>query len=319
MSRPDFNLLITLDALLAEGSVARAARRLHLSPSAMSRALARLRATTGDPLLVRAGRGLVPTPRALELRERVGRLVQDAEAVLRPQEALDLKQLVRTFTLRASEGFVETFGPNLIARVGEQAPGVHLRFMQKPDRDSAPLRDGSVDLETGVVGTMIGPEIRAQSLFRDRFVGVVRLRHKLSKGKITVARYAGGKHVGVSRRGLDKGSIDDVLDNALGPLGFKREIITMVGGFAAALALARASDLIATVPERHTGALRTGMHSFSLPIPAPEITVSLLWHPRLDADPAHRWLRGCVRDVCATQENAPSRRNQRPAAGLSPS
>jgi DNA-binding transcriptional LysR family regulator len=124
MSKPDLNLLVTLDVLLAEGSVARAARRLRLSPSAMSRALARLRATTGDPLLVRAGRSLVPTPRALELRERVSQLVQDGEAVLRPAKKLDLKQLVRTFTLRTSEGFVENFGPDLIARVGEEAPGV---------------------------------------------------------------------------------------------------------------------------------------------------------------------------------------------------
>src|SRR5512145_3570242 len=98
MARPDLNLLFTLDVLLAEGSVARAARRLHLSPSAMSRALARLREATGDPLLVRAGRGLVPTPRALELRERVGQLVHDAEAVLRPTTALDLTTLERTFT-----------------------------------------------------------------------------------------------------------------------------------------------------------------------------------------------------------------------------
>src|ERR1700710_519778 len=110
MARPDLNLLVTLDMLLAEGSVARAARRLRLSPSAMSRSLARLREATGDPLLVRAGRGLVHTPRALELRERVGQLVQQAEAVLRPAERLDLERLARTFTLRASEGFVENFG-----------------------------------------------------------------------------------------------------------------------------------------------------------------------------------------------------------------
>src|SRR5690242_20766110 len=116
MATPDLNLLVTLDVLLAEGSVARAARRLRLSPSAMSRALARLRKTTGDPLLVRAGRGLVPTPRALELRERVPRLVQEAEAALRPVSELNLKQLVRTFTLRTGEGFVENFGANLIAR-----------------------------------------------------------------------------------------------------------------------------------------------------------------------------------------------------------
>src|ERR1044071_5324778 len=115
MPTPDFNLLVTLDVLLAEGNVARAARRLHLSPSAMSRALARLRKTVGDPLLVRAGRGLVPTPRAMELRERVGQLVQDAEAVLRPAEKLDLERLVRTFTVRCRDGFVENFGPGLIA------------------------------------------------------------------------------------------------------------------------------------------------------------------------------------------------------------
>jgi DNA-binding transcriptional LysR family regulator len=84
MARPDFNLLVALDVLLAEGNVSRAARRLRLSPSAMSRTLARLRETTGDPLLVRAGRGLVPTPRAHELRERVGQLVEESEAVLRP-------------------------------------------------------------------------------------------------------------------------------------------------------------------------------------------------------------------------------------------
>src|ERR1700752_5252908 len=120
MSTPDFNLLLTLDAVLTEGSVARAAERLHLSPSAMSRSLARLRATTGDPLLVRAGRGLVATPRALELRDRVAQLVQDAESVLRPADRLDLETLVRTFTLRTSDGFVENFGPDLIARVGGQ-------------------------------------------------------------------------------------------------------------------------------------------------------------------------------------------------------
>jgi DNA-binding transcriptional LysR family regulator len=295
MSAPDLNLLVTLDVLLAEGSVARAAQRLRLSPSAMSRALARLRETTGDPLLVRAGRGLVPTPRALELRERIGPLVDGAKAALRPAETLDLKRLVRTFTLRTREGFVENFGPDLIARMTKEAPGVRLRFVPKPDKDSTSLRDATVDLETGVVGETTGPEVRVQALFRDRFVGVVRKRHPLGKGKITPARYAAAKHILVSRRGLDKGPIDDVLR----PLGLEREIVTIVGGFSAALALARATDLIASVPERHTGNLRVGMFSFPLPVAVPEVTVSLLWHPRLDADPAHRWLRGCVRDVCA--------------------
>ena len=295
MPTPDFNLLVTLDAVLAEGSVARAARRLHLSPSAMSRALARLRETVGDPLLVRAGRGLVPTPRALELRERVRQLVQDGEAVLRPVEKLDLKALVRTFTLRTSEGFVENFGSELIARVGAEAPGVRLFFVQKPNKDSAPLRDGTVHLETGVVEKTTAPELRVQALFRDHYIGAVRMGHPLSKGKVTPSRYATGRHIYVSRDGLDKGPIDD----ALQPLGLERTVVTIVGGFSIALGLARTSDLIASVPERHTVNLRAGMFSFPLPVPTPEFTVSMLWHPRLDADPAHRWLRRHVKDVCA--------------------
>ena len=163
MSIPDLNLLVSLDVLLAEGSVARAARRLRLSPSAMSRALARLRETTGDPLLVRAGRGLVPTPRAIELQARVAQLVQEGRAVLRPVEKLDPAQLLRSFTLRTSDGFVENFGPALIARIEAEAPGVRLFFMQKSDKDSRPLRDGSVDLETGVVDSTTAPELRVQA------------------------------------------------------------------------------------------------------------------------------------------------------------
>lgn len=295
MTHPDFNLLITLDVLLAEGSVARAAKRLHLSPSAMSRALARLRETLGDPLLVRAGRGLVPTPRALELREQVSQLVLGVESVLRPVEHLDLQRLARTFTLRVGDGFVENFGPALVGRIGEEAPGVRLRFVTKTDKDSAPLRDGSVDLDTGVVGADAGPEIRTRALFQDRFVGVVREGHPLTRGAITAERYAGGRHVLVSRRGKDRGPVDEALKAA----GLARDIVTLVGGFSAALALARASDLIATVPERHSGSLRAGLFSFPLPLDVAPIQVSMLWHPRMDADPAHRWLRACVREVCA--------------------
>lgn len=298
MSQPDFNLLQTLDVLLAEGNVARAARRLHLSPSAMSRALARLRETTGDPLLVRAGRGLVPTPRALELRERVGALVQEAGAVLRPAAALDLGRLERRFILRSREGFVESFGAALIARVAAEAPGVCLCFQPKPDKDNTLLREGAVDLETGVVGSSTGPEMMTQALFCDRFIGVVRAGHPLAEGEMTPARYAAGGHILVSRLRPQRSAVDEALEAG----GQERRVVTIVGGFAAALALARDTDLIATVPERHSGPLRAGMHSFALPLALPDFTVSLIWHPRLHADPAHRWLRGCVREVCGERQ-----------------
>lgn len=171
---------------------------------------------------------------------------------------------------------------------------MRLHFLQKSDKDSAPLRDGTVDLETGVVGSSTGPELRVQALFRDRFVGVVRKGHALSKGAVTPSRYAAARHVAFSRRGLQRGPVDEALEL----LGWKRNIVAIVGGFSSAVALAKASDLVATVPERHTGVLLAGTHRFVVPVPIPEITISLLWHPRLDADQAHRWLRKCVREVC---------------------
>lgn len=294
MPLPDLNLLIPLHALLTEGSVARAAARLHLSPSATSRALARLREVTGDPLLVRAGRGLVPTPRALALREEVQVLLESAARVLRPDAAVDLTRLDRVFTLRASDGFVETFGPALLARAAAEAPLVRLRFLPKPEKDTTPLRTGAVDLEIGVVTEETGPELRTQALFHDRMVGAVRAGHPLLDAPVTAERFAAGDHVLMSRRGVSQG----LTDTALAALGLQRRVVVTAGGFSEVLALARRSDLIATVPEHFTRALRDGMVSFALPFPMPGLTISLLWHPRLEADPGHRWLRDCVRGLC---------------------
>jgi DNA-binding transcriptional LysR family regulator len=212
MADADLNLLIALDALLAEGSVAGAARRLGLSASATSRALARLRAATGDPLLVRAGRGMVPTLHAAELRGRVRDLAQGARAVLRPAAAsLDLAELKRTFTIRSNEGFAEVFAPQLVASVTAVAPNVRLHFAPKPDKDVRALREGLVDLEIGVLGKS-GPEVRLQTLFRDHFVCAVRESHPLlGRGKITAKRYAACGHVVVSRRGHGSGPVDEAL------------------------------------------------------------------------------------------------------------
>ena len=271
---------------------------------AMSRALARLREVTGDPLLVRAGRGLVPTPRAIELQSQVGALVDGAKAVLRPVAQLDLGQLHRRFTLRTSEGFAETFGPLLLARLEAEAPGVTLHFLTKPDKESAPLRDGEVDIETGVIDAQTAPEMRSLPLFRDRWVGVMRQDHALAIGPMTDSRFAEQGHVLVLRRGLHSAEVDEAVQMA----GLERRIATVVNGFSTALSLARQTDLIATVPDRHTAGLRKGMHSFTLPVEVAPFTVSMLWHPRVDGDLAHRWLRGCVRKVCGNRrgDDAPA-------------
>ncbi len=303
MADLDLNLLTALEALLAEGSVTGAARRLKLSDSAMSRTLTRLRQATGDPLLVRAGRDMVPTPRALELAARVGALAQEVRAVLRPEaSALDLASLARTFTLRANEGFVEAFAARLVAAVAHAAPNVRLRFAPKPDKDVAPLREGLIDLEIGVLGES-APEVRVQALFRDHFVGVARDGHPLlAANEITPERFAAFGHVIASRRGHRPSAVDA----ALAALGLTRTVIAVVPSFPAALAIVAASDFVSVVPASYLGViatrpsatLRAGVQSFPLPVTTAAITVSQMWHPRMDADAGHRWLRGVVVEMC---------------------
>lgn len=299
MPDPDFNLLAALDVLLAKGSVAGAARVLGLSESAMSRTLLRLRAATGDPLLVRAGRRLVPTPHAAALRERVRTLTDEVKFVLQPAtRELDLASLERGFTVRANEGFVEAFAARIVSAVIEAAPGVRLRFAPKPDKDVRALREGLVDLEIGVLGET-GPEVMVQALFQDRFIGVVRPEHPLALGDVTADRYAACGHVVASRRGRTRGPVDDALE----ALGLRRRVVVVVPSFPAALAVSATSDLVGLVTSSfvragQAGANGTLIHCFDLPVQTGAITVSQMWHPRADADPAHRWLRKIVLLVC---------------------
>ena len=287
----DMNLLVTLDALLSEGSVVGAAQRLNLSAPAMSRQLARIRHLLGDPVLVRAGRGLVPTPRAEALRERLRGLVAEAEALVRGDE-IDLLRLERTFVTRANDGFVGTFGAALASLAAQEAPLVRLRFAHQDKEDVEALREGRIDADVGVIGAM-GPEIRLQALFHDRFVGVVRPGHPLA-GEVTPERFAAFPHVSVSRRGRFSGPIDV----ALAALGLKRFVAIAVANFNDALAIVRTSDHVAAVPARLTEPARAGLDSFDLPVKTDALAVSLAWHPRFDADPAHKWLRATLRAAC---------------------
>jgi len=303
MPEADLNLLIALDALLADGSVAGAARRLGLSASAMSRTLTRLREETGDPLLVRAGRQMVLTPHAEALRQRTQNAVHEARAVLRPATTeLDFSTLQRTFTIRSNDGFVEAFGASLIAAATAVAPRICLRFAPKLEKTAAYLRDGSADLEIGVLSEM-GPEVRVQALFRDRFIGVVRQGHPLATERdVTAQLYTAFGHVVASRHGRTSGPVDE----ALAALGLERTIVAVVPSFPAALAVARNSDLIALVPASVLGnqsvqqelSAFAGTHAFELPVTTGEITVSQMWHPRLEVDPVHRWLRQLTLTVC---------------------
>ena len=297
MDKPDLNLLGALDALLAEGSVTGAARRLGLSSSAMSRTLARLRSVTGDPLLVRAGRRLVPTPRAAEIRDQVQALARDVRTVLSPQPAdIDVATIERVFTIRASDGFIELFATALVTALQSAAPRSRLRFAPKPDKNADPLREALIDLEIGVLGAF-APEVRTQLIFRDRFVGAARTGHALLAAPVTPERYASCKHVVASRRGAFAGPVDE----ALAELGLRRETVVVVPGFSHALRIARRSDLIALVPKSSfdvVDPLMEGLSVFDLPVQTPDIAISALWHPRMNGDPGHRWFRDIVMATC---------------------
>jgi DNA-binding transcriptional LysR family regulator len=296
----DFNLLIALEALLSERSVTGAARRLGLSVSAMSRTLTRLREATGDRLLLQAGRTLVLTPYAEQLNQQVPALSRDIQAVLRPTDRqCDPATLERSFTIRAGEGFVDLAGAALMKRIHNAAPGVRLNFVPKVDWDAQPLRDGAIDLEIGTVKTT-APEIRTRLLFRDRYIGVCRKGHPvLDAHAMDAATYAAADHVAASR--------PTPVDAALAALGLKRKIMMTVAGYTHAMQVARHSDLLAIIPHSCLGnafipdhAAANGLQSFELPVQTPAFNVSAIWHPRLDRDPAHVWLRNEILALCQT-------------------
>jgi DNA-binding transcriptional LysR family regulator len=293
MHSMDLNLLVALDALLAEGSVVGAARRMNLSPPAMSRTLGRIRRALGDEILVRAGRRMVPTPRALELHGRVRSLLEDVHMVMRPQGEVDPQTFARSFAVRASDYVAGVFGASLQAIAAREAPQVTLRFADQGKEDIAALREGRIDLDIGVLGG-IGPEIRMQTLLRERFVAVVRRGHPLLKAPVTARRFAAAIHVSASRRGLSRGPIDD----ALAVQGLSRQVRLVVSGFHAAMIAAAASDIVAAVPLGiAASAARLGLRIryFDLPVATPAIAIAQAWHPRFDKDAGHRWLRQAVR------------------------
>jgi DNA-binding transcriptional LysR family regulator len=293
----DLNLLTALDALLEEGSVGGAARRLHLSEPATSRALGRIRTALGDPVLVRSGRSMVPTPRAEAIRTEVHALVMRARALFTTPGEPDPSSLERTFSVLAEDVAI-SFGPELLARVRAQAPRVTLRFLgEAPDDDGTILRDGRADLDIGVIPNP-PPEIRVEPLFSDRMVAVVRSGHPLTTGVLTRDRYAAADHVSASRRGRLTGPLDE----ALAAHGLRRHVALAVPTYAAALLVVARTDLVGLMP-REMGRRTVeamGLVALEPPVPLPPIEIRQAWHRRYEADGAHRWLRQCVRDAATS-------------------
>ncbi|MFF4324513.1 LysR family transcriptional regulator [Streptomyces sp. NPDC001568] len=297
----DANLAVALDALLAEQSVTRAAARLHTSPAAMSRTLARLRRVLQDPLLVRAGQVMVPTPRAEELRDEAAAVVRRLETLLAPSGGIDPAALARTFTVQAADLVGAALTPGLLALARRRAPGVSLRVLAEEWEAGPALREGRIDLEIGAIDH-VDPETRVEELVTLRMAAGVRAGHPLAEGPLTAAGLAAAEHVAVSRRGRFTGP----LDGALAERGLSRRVSAVLPGHLAAMTLAAAGDAVCLVPTALPGeppsplsgtAHALGLRLLEIPLPLPPLTIGMAWHPRHDADGAHQWLRGAVRRV----------------------
>lgn len=289
MKTYDLNLLPVLDAVLACGSVTAAAERLHLSVPATSHALARLREAVGDPLLVRAGRRLVPTPRAQALREPVSQWVAAAAALLAAPVAGGIAAVERHFVVRAPDGIAIAFGPALAEALQRDMPLARLSFVPEIHDDAGALRDGRVDIDMGSFEPR-DPELQVVRLGGNRLVAVVRHGHPLALHNLTARRYVAHPQITVQQRGRSESPVD----RALEALGLRRRVVMTVAQANIAALIASRSDLVATLADRMAQAMAPllGLQILRLgfaPEPDPFVVA---WHPRYAADSPHAWLRG---------------------------
>lgn len=290
----DLNSLIALDAILQTQSVTRAAERIGLSKPAMSHALGRLRARLGDPILVRSGQRWILTDRAQGLAAQVAVLVEDARQVFgRP--SFSPQTLVREFRIHATDHAITVLGVPIGRAVAREAPDVALRFLPILPDDVAALR-GDVDLAIGVF-PHLPAEFRKVKLFEDRFVCVARRDHPRVAGKLTLKTFCELHHLLVAPRG--KGG--STVDTALAERGLRRKVTRAVPYFLAALHCVAESDCIATLSWRLASkyAERFGLQIVKPPLPLPTYTIDQIWHPRVDAEAAHVWLRRTISAVTA--------------------
>lgn len=290
----DLNLLIALDALLQAGSVTGAAARVGRSTPAMSHALGRLRRRLGDPILVRSGQRMVPTPRAEALREPVRDLVISANAVLGPAAAFDSATADRELRIRASDYVLSTLGTELDRRIAARAPGIRLRFSPNTPEDPEDVREGAVELAIGVYGSL-PPECRIQTLFEERLVCVVRREHPTIRGRLSLAQYTEIPHVQIAPRGRPGGLVDRVLACE----GRHRRVVRAVPFFLAGLQMVSQTDYLLTVPERlaEAWAERLDLRVLEPPLTFAPYAIVQLWHPRHEADAGHGWLRRHVMEA----------------------
>jgi DNA-binding transcriptional LysR family regulator len=283
LSTIDLNLLLVLDTVLTERSVARAARRLNVTPSAISNALARLRVALEDPLTTRSGRGIVPTPRAAALAPVLARTLGDLAEAVRGRE-FDPSKTDREFTLAVADVGQLARLPRVVARLAEELPRARLRVVSI-DTLHAGGGLGSTEIDVVMGAGERGPGVHALPLYQEPIVLVARAGRARAKARMTKKMLATLRHVEVH---VAPGKGNRALSASYAELGITRDVAVIVPTFTAAAAIVAATDLVASLPASLVRVLgpRLGLRTVATPLRPIATTIQLLWHERTEHDPA---------------------------------
>ncbi len=292
LAQIDLNLLVALDVLLAERHVTRAARRMGITQSAMSQTLQRLRDVLDDPILVRRGTGMAPSPRAEALAAPLHAALRGLERVVLEPPAFEPARSDRAFRIATFDVYGVSVLPRLLARVHEQAPRVVLDVVSVAmERVHEQLRQGELDV--ALVRPRESPaDIAHEPAIEEQLVSMVRADHPILRARITAAAFVRWPHA--SFRITDGGP--SALDALLDAQGLSRCVPLRLPFFLAAPALACETDLVITLPRSAARAFerRWPVAVFVPPLPPMRYTVHMIWSRHLEADPSHRWLRAQV-------------------------
>lgn len=287
----DLDLLRFLQVLTEEESVSRAARRMKMSEPAMSRQLAKLRSAFADPILVQAGRRMLPSAFATSVLTQVQELVRSADSLLATRALANLESLSPTFKIRANDLIVASLALPLLKALKQDCPRCEVIWAPELDEAASdPLRDGGVDLYIGATELM-KPEIRRQTVMRDYMQGLVRKNHPILAEPVTPESMVQYEYISVSRRGRARGPIDWMLQTQH---GLTRQIAMVVPNYHCMIESMKDTDLVLPLPGlviNHISLKALGLAVFDFPLSLPCIEAFQAWHPRRDTDPVHRWLR----------------------------
>jgi DNA-binding transcriptional LysR family regulator len=292
LSSFDLNHVRALHFLLEEAHVARAARRLSITPAAASNALKRLRDELGDQLLVQVGRTFARTPLAEELRPHARDVIHAAARLVDAAVPFDPLTYEGTLVLSAADRIAEVLVHPIDVLLSTQAPSARLqiRTLSGPFQAIQPEQRGLFILPAGL------HKLSSEALFTEPYVCVFRAGHPLSRGKLSIQRYAAAEHILVAPRGESQRG---VVDEALMKHGLTRRVTRVVTSSTLAIALLQTSDRIATLPASFASARAKGgdLAQRTPPLTLEPNHMEIAWHPQQDGDPRYTWFRKRIHDA----------------------